>query len=73
MKKTWILVVAAMTAASLAAATVDSVSFAQDWPWSTDIKITYSLSGVTAPVDVTVEAFDGIEPRIARIARICYA
>ena len=59
MKKTSILVVAAMVAASLAAATVDSVSFTQDWPWSTDIKITYELSGVTAPVDVTVEAFDG--------------
>ena len=59
MKKTSILVVAAMTAASLAAATVDSVSFTQDWPWSTDIKITYSLSGVTAPVDITVETLDG--------------
>ena len=59
MKKTSILVVATMVAASLAAATVDSVSFTQDWPWSTDIKITYELSGVTAPVDITVEAFDG--------------
>ena len=59
MKKTSILVVAAMVAASLFAATVDSVSFTQDWPWSTDIKITYSLSGVTVPVDITVEAFDG--------------
>ena len=59
MKKTSIFVMVAMAAASLSAATVDSVSFTQDWPWSTDIKITYLLSGVTAPVDVAIEAFDG--------------
>ena len=59
MKTFSISTIVAAAALSISAATVDSVSFTQDWPWSTDIKITYVLSGVTAPVDVAVEAFDG--------------
>ena len=60
--KNHLFIIVAAACSSLAAATVDSVSFTQDWPWSTDIKITYVLSGVTAPVDVSVEAFDGATP-----------
>ena len=62
MKSFSISLLGAVASLSLSAATVDSVSFTQNWPWSTDIKITYSLSGVTAPVDVTVEAVDGDTP-----------
>ena len=57
--KNHLFIIMAAACSSLAAATVDSVSFTQDWPWSTDIKITYELSGVTDPVDISVEAFDG--------------
>ena len=31
----------------------------QQWPWTTDIKVEYKLSGVTSPVDIHVTAYDG--------------
>jgi formylglycine-generating enzyme required for sulfatase activity len=31
----------------------------QQWPWSTDVKVEYKLAEVTAPVDVSVKAFNG--------------
>ena len=40
-------------------ASIDQVIVRQQWPWSTDIVVEYRLSGVTAPVDITVEAFNG--------------
>lgn len=49
-------------AATANAATVDSVIVRQMWPWSTDIRVEYKLSGVTAPVDVSVAAFAGSTP-----------
>lgn len=52
--------VAAMALANLPAATIDQVIVRQQWPWSTDVKVEYRLSGVTGPVDVkVVEAYDG--------------
>ena len=51
---------AAMALANLPAATIDQVIVRQQWPWSTDVKVEYRLSGVTGPVDVkVVEAYDG--------------
>ena len=51
---------AAMALANLSAATIDQVIVRQQWPWSTDVKVEYRLSGVTSPVDVkVVEAYDG--------------
>ena len=41
------------------AATVGSVTASQQWPWSTDVKVTYVLSDVSAPVDITVSANNG--------------
>ena len=53
------LVAFAACAATASAATVDEVTVQQQWPWSTDVKVKYKLSGVTAPVDVTLTAYDG--------------
>ena len=47
----------AMTAAS--AATIDQVLVRQQWPWSTDVRVEYSITGVTTPVDVSVTVFNG--------------
>lgn len=49
-------------ASAVQAATVDSVIVRQMWPWSTDIRVEYTLSGVTTPVDVSVAAYNGSTP-----------
>ena len=54
-----ILFFASSLACVALAATVESVSIAQMWPVSTDVKVSYVLSGVSAPVDVSVAVFDG--------------
>ena len=43
----------------LDAATIDKVIVRQQWPWSTDVKVEYKISGVTSPVDIKVEAYNG--------------
>lgn len=51
-------------AALFADPSVERVIVRQQWPWSTDVKVEYSLSGVGAahPVDISVRAFnDGVE------------
>ena len=48
--------------AALHAATIDNVVIRQQWPWSTDVKVSYHLTGVTAPVDVSVAAYNGETP-----------
>jgi formylglycine-generating enzyme required for sulfatase activity len=52
---------AALTAFSTAAeaARVEQVIVRQNWPWSTDIRVEYKLTGVTGPVDVSLSAYDG--------------
>ena len=45
----------------LDAATIDKVVVRQQWPWSTDVKVEYKISGVTSPVDIKVEAYNGSE------------
>ena len=47
---------------SALAAEVSSVIVRQQWPWSTDVKIEFKLTGVTTPVDITVHAFNGSTP-----------
>ena len=46
------------------AADVEQVIVRQQWPWSTDIKVEYRLSGVDAshPVDISVTAYNGDTP-----------
>ena len=53
--------VAFFCAVSAGAATVDQVIVRQQWPWSTDVKVEWRISGVTGPVDINVRAFDGEE------------
>lgn len=48
-----------MAAASLGAAQIDEVIVRQQWPWSTDVKVEYKISGVTTPVDIGVKVYDG--------------
>ena len=40
-------------------AAIEQVIVRQQWPWSTDVKVEYRLSGVTSPVDISVRAFNG--------------
>ena len=46
------------------AATINQVIVRQQWPWSKDVKVEYSLTGVDAshPVDLTVTAYNGDTP-----------
>lgn len=46
------------------AATIDQVIVRQQWPWSTDVKVEYKITGVTDadPVNISVAAFDGDNP-----------
>ncbi len=48
-----------IAASAAFAADVSDVIVRQQWPWSTDIKVEYKLTNVTAPVTVHVAAFDG--------------
>ena len=57
--KNCILSVFCIAAMFAQGASISDVIVRQQWPWSTDIKVEYKLSGVTAPVDVTLEAFNG--------------
>lgn len=41
------------------AASIDDVIVRQQWPWSTDVKVEYKLSGVDRPVDIAVKAYNG--------------
>lgn len=59
MKKMLTVVFAFASLAVLAEATVREVVVRQLWPWSTDIRVEYVLSGVMAPVDVSVACYNG--------------
>ena len=63
MKKQLATIFALLAAvAAQAAAVIEQVIVRQQWPWSTDVKIEYKLSGVTTPVDIAVTAYDGEAP-----------
>ena len=62
MKKTIMFAAAAASCAVFAEATIDNVSLEQLWPFSTDIKVTYTLSGATSPVAVNVSFANGETP-----------
>lgn len=59
MKKFNLFLLAVLGVTSLFAAKLEQVIVRQQWPWSTDVKIEYKLSGVTAPVDIAVKAYNG--------------
>lgn len=48
-----------LAASALNAAVVEQVIVRQQWPWSTDIKVEYRIAGVTSPVDIAVEVYNG--------------
>ena len=56
-----IVALSAAMVTTASAATVEQVVVRQQWPWSTDVRVEYSITGVTSPVDVTVTAFSGNE------------
>jgi len=62
MKKELLLAASVAMFSALNAATIDKVVIRQQWPWSTDVKVEYCIAGVSDPVDITVEAYDGDKP-----------
>ena len=53
---------AALAPFAAQAAAIDQVLVRQQWPWSTEIRVEYRISDVTAPVDVSVAAYNGATP-----------
>ena len=50
-----------MIAAVTHAADIENLIVRQQWPWSTDVKVECVLSGVTEPVDLAVEVYNGAD------------
>lgn len=59
MKKVLVFLSAFAMGVTAFAAAIEQVIVRQQWPWSTDVKVEYKLSGVTSPVDLTVKAYNG--------------
>lgn len=61
MKNLNALLVFAFATVAVNAAVIEQVIVRQQWPWSTDVKVEYRLSGVTgaSPVDIAVGAYNG--------------
>ena len=64
MKKLVVSLLAALGVQLLPAAVIEQVLVRQQWPWSTDVKIEYRISGLdgSTPVDIVVTASDGAVP-----------
>ena len=62
MKKSFVSLVFTALAASSFAAQVDRVLVRQMWPWSSEVRVEYSVSGATAPAAVSFAFFDGSTP-----------
>ena len=72
MKKLNVFLASALSTLALTAAEIEEVIVRQQWPWSTDIKVEYALSGLEAgqTVDLTVKAYDGgVELDASRLAQ----
>ena len=59
MKKPFASLAFAALAASAFAAQVDRVLVRQMWPWSSEVRVEYTVSGTAAPAAVTFAFFDG--------------
>ena len=57
--KTTAVLASLLASASLNAAVIEQVIVRQQWPWSTDVKVEYKVTGVTSPVNIAVRAFNG--------------
>ena len=62
MKTTMAVFVTFAAAMAAHAAVIEQVIVRQQWPWSTDVKVEYTLSDVSSPVDVSVRAYNGAAP-----------
>ena len=58
-KKSLLAGMFAAIAAVSHAADVEELIVRQQWPWSTDVKVECKLSGVTDPVDLAIEVWNG--------------
>ena len=61
MNKFMYVVLSLLAAASAHAAAIEQVIVRQQWPWSTDVKVEYRISGIDAqhPVNLGVRAYNG--------------
>ena len=57
--KTTVFFAGLFAATAIDAAVIEQVIVRQQWPWSTDVKVEYRITGVTSPVDIGVRAFNG--------------
>ena len=62
MKRSSVFIAAVAAFSVLNAAIIDKVIVRQQWPWSTDVKVEYRITGVDSPVDISVAAYDGEKP-----------
>ena len=58
-KPIFVLGVAALSFSAFAAAQVDRVLVRQQWPWSSEVRVEYSVSGAAAPAAVSFKFYDG--------------
>ena len=59
MKKLFSLIGLFVVLGASADIVIDNVSVRQLWPWSTDIKVTYTVSGAMSPVNISVTPYNG--------------
>ena len=59
MKKSVMVLASAVFAASAFSAQVDRVLVRQQWPWSSEVRVEYVVSGTTAPAAVSFAFYDG--------------
>ena len=61
MKKFNVFLLAVLGVGALHAAKIEQVIVRQQWPWSTDVKVEYKLSGVSVenPVNLKLRAYNG--------------
>lgn len=72
MNRIVVFAVSAVVALTAQAAKIEQIIVRQQWPWSTDIKVEYRLSGLEAgrSVDLVVKAYDGgVELDASRLAQ----
>ncbi len=59
MKSSMTFLFSAFCAVALADPAVTSASLSQDWPWSGEVTLKFTVAGVTSPVSVGVRFFNG--------------
>lgn len=57
--KTHLFLIGIIAATAVNAVEIGQVVVRQQWPWSTNVKVEYAVTGVTEPVDINVECYDG--------------